>query len=128
MTILFMVKCFLPEKSTGKFDDYFFFIFQAKYWFKWDLTIKNMTQPKNLGHFCNALDPKIRKMPGLIWISDIWIWPTQHNQTTLNQNGPLCIQHCRRLIDERGGQNLHWKLGQQTPSVGTLLTYLETTV
>ena len=24
-------------------------------------------------------------------------------------------------------QNLHWKLGQQTPSVGTLLVYLETT-
>ena len=24
-------------------------------------------------------------------------------------------------------QNLHWKLGQQTPSVGTLLAYLETT-
>ena len=23
-------------------------------------------------------------------------------------------------------QNLHWKLGQQTPSVGTLLAYLET--
>ena len=24
-------------------------------------------------------------------------------------------------------QNLHWKLGQQTPSAGTLLAYLETT-
>ena len=24
-------------------------------------------------------------------------------------------------------QNLHWKLGQQAPSVGTILTYLETT-
>ena len=28
------------------------------------------------------------------------------------------------LYDE---PNLHWKLGQQTPSVGTLLAYLETT-
>ena len=50
-----------------------------------------MTQPKNLGHFCNALDPKFRKMPGLIWIPDFWIWPTQYSQTTLDQNGPLCI-------------------------------------
>ena len=27
----------------------------------------------------------------------------------------------------RMNQNLHWKLGQQTPSVGTILAYLETT-
>ena len=30
-------------------------------------------------------------------------------------------------IDLGFAQNLHWKLGQQTPSVGTLLAYLETT-
>ena len=29
------------------------------------------------------------------------------------------------LAKNRHSQNLHWKLGQQMPSVGTLLAYLE---
>ena len=34
---------------------------------------------------------------------------------------------CVAFVTERLFQNLHWKLGQQTLSVGTLLAYLETT-
>ena len=30
-------------------------------------------------------------------------------------------------LDDYVNQNLHWKLGQQTQSAGTLLAYLDTT-
>ena len=43
---------------------------------------------------------------------------------TLRQNKRL-INNCIIHNSNPWHQNLHWKLGQQTPSVGTLLAYLE---
>ena len=44
--------------------------------------------------------------------------------TNLNQVGPASTQW---QLPNGHTQSLHWKLGQQTPSAGTLLAYLETT-
>ena len=44
-------------------------------------------------------------------------------QSDLPVHTLLTIDKCTGNLD----QNLHWKLGQQTPSAGTLLAYLETT-
>ena len=37
------------------------------------------------------------------------------------------VHHVHKGIDlSHGDQNLHWKLGQQEPSFGSILAYLET--